>query len=260
MPATAELIEAIPIILSLILIEGLLSVDNALAIAAMASHLPEKQQKLALRLGIVGAYTFRGLCLVFVAWIQHNLWIKYFGAGYLIYLMCSHLTQSGHHEEGHKSMKGKGLWMTVCSIELMDLSLSIDNVIAAVALSNKLWVIITGVFLGILTLRLLAGYAIGLIKKFPVLGSTAFLLVGYVGFLLLFELITHIHLGAFGKFAGILAITFATIWYSKSAVLQKMFGPFVRATLVPMRWFSQSVGLLTWPITFLISKMRPTAS
>lgn len=260
MPATAEIIEAIPIILSLIMIEGLLSVDNALAIAAMASHLPTNQQKLALRLGIVGAYAFRGLCLVFVVWIQHNLWIKYFGAAYLLYLMCSHLTQTAHHEEGHKSMKGKSLWMTVCSIELMDLSLSIDNVIAAVALSNKLWVIITGVFIGILTLRLLAGYAIGLIKKFPVLNRTAFLLVGYVGCLLLFELITHIHLGAFGKFAGILAITFATIWYSKSFTLQKVFGPAVKAALIPMRWFAQSISMLTWPITFLISKMRPSTN
>ena len=54
-----ELSEATLIILSLILLEGLLSVDNALAIAAMASHLPEKQQKLALKLGIIGAYVFR---------------------------------------------------------------------------------------------------------------------------------------------------------------------------------------------------------
>ena len=38
-----EIIEAIPIIISLIVIEGLLSVDNALAIAAMASHLPGKE-------------------------------------------------------------------------------------------------------------------------------------------------------------------------------------------------------------------------
>jgi len=42
-PTSAELIDAIPIIISLIIIEGLLSVDNALAIAAMANHLPESR-------------------------------------------------------------------------------------------------------------------------------------------------------------------------------------------------------------------------
>jgi hypothetical protein len=44
LPTSAALIEALPVIVSLIIIEGLLSVDNALAIAAMANHLPERQE------------------------------------------------------------------------------------------------------------------------------------------------------------------------------------------------------------------------
>jgi len=58
------LVEAIPVIISLIVIEGLLSVDNALAIAAMASHLPGRQTYSALRVGIIGAYVFRGRALL----------------------------------------------------------------------------------------------------------------------------------------------------------------------------------------------------
>src|SRR6266702_4062332 len=53
LPSGPELIEAVPIIVSLIVIEGLLSVDNALAIAAMASHLPGRQKYHALKLGLV---------------------------------------------------------------------------------------------------------------------------------------------------------------------------------------------------------------
>ena len=60
MPTSAAVIEAMPVIVSLIIIEGLLSVDNALAIAAMANHLPGKQKYMALKLGIIGAYFFRG--------------------------------------------------------------------------------------------------------------------------------------------------------------------------------------------------------
>ena len=50
--------QAVPVIISLVIIEGLLSVDNALAIAAMARHLPEAQRIRALRFGIIGAYFF----------------------------------------------------------------------------------------------------------------------------------------------------------------------------------------------------------
>ena len=78
-PTVPELIQAIPVIISLIVIEGLLSVDNALAIAAMAKHLPGKQKYLALKYGILGAYHFRGLCMWGAAWIIANTWLKIVG-------------------------------------------------------------------------------------------------------------------------------------------------------------------------------------
>lgn len=249
----SELVEGLPIILSLVVIEGLLSVDNALAIAAMASELPEKQRRLALQLGILGAYLFRALALAFVGWIISNPWVKIFGAAYLIYLMCAHLTKE-HKKKGQLGAPKKaGLWMTVLSIELMDLSLSVDNVVAAVALSNKLWLVCTGVFIGILALRFLAGACIGLIGKYPVLSSTAFLLVGYVGFLLLFEMASHYEIGSLGKFAGIVAIVLATIAYERNAWLKTVLAPVIRAALVPMRIVSQGVEGVFWPLRCLFS-------
>jgi YkoY family integral membrane protein len=121
------------VIVSLVLIEGLLSVDNALGIAAMASHLPKHQQKAALRWGLIGAYLFRGIALALVSWLMHNEWVKWFGAIYLIYLACDHLQfKKNVHEESAASAAaktaGKGFIATICSIELMDLSLSLDNV------------------------------------------------------------------------------------------------------------------------------------
>ena len=92
LPSSAELIDSFPIILSLIIIEGLLSVDNALAIAAMANHLPEKQKYLALKFGIIGAYLFRGICLYFAAEIIEHPSLKLCGAAYLVYLMSEHFT------------------------------------------------------------------------------------------------------------------------------------------------------------------------
>ena len=151
MLAFSEIIEDLRSIVSLVVIEGLLSVDNALAIAAVASHLPKPQQQLALKLGIIGAYLFRGLALFFVARIIANPWLKLVGSAYLIYLMASNLTEDGD-DEGHEGSGTKrhppGLLATIIQIELMDLALSLDNVVAAVALDKRLWVVCTGVFIG----------------------------------------------------------------------------------------------------------------
>lgn len=238
-----ELSEATLIILTLILLEGLLSVDNALAIAAMANHLPPKQQKLALKLGIIGAYAFRGLVIVFAAWLMNNEWVKWLGAAYLVYLAAKHLS-GAHHEEGHEHVKKKkgGLVSAVIGIELMDLSLSIDNVIVALATVNKsvhipkehhIWVVCIGVFIGILALRLVAGWCLGIIKKFPVLTQTAFLLVGYVGLLFMGEMTAeHYHIDLPNtmiiKFGGIFGILILSLYYDRNEGMKELLRPAVR--------------------------------
>lgn len=273
MITSQELIDAIPVIVSLIIIEGLLSVDNALAIAAMASHLPEKQKVNALRFGILGAYIFRGLTLWAVAWIISNPWIKWIGAAYLIYLMCSHLTQEEEGgDEGGSARHVPNFWLTVLQIEIMDLSLSIDNVVAAVALSKQLWIVITGVFIGIAALRLLAGVCIKLIEKFPILGKTAFLLVGYVGCLLVVEQTSEalghpVHIGSVGKFIGICIIVAITIIYDSSPGLKRVLQPLVTAGLAVMGVFSKIFEVILWlpkqvfhSVGSLVMRRRPTSA
>ncbi len=254
-PSLAEIAGALPVIISLIIIEGLLSVDNALAIAAMASHLPKSQQELALKLGIFGAYLFRGICMALAGWIIENPWLKIGGAAYLIYLMCNHFTKSkgGESESSEGGGGGRGLLSTIVAIEIMDLSLSVDNVVAAVAMSPKLWVVCTGVFIGILALRFVAGACIKLIAKFPILEESAFLLIGYVGLILVFELLSDphsglqvlpgpIHVSALQKFMGIAVILTLSLIYSKSPRLQMSLAPFFRFAALPMRGVSRLVG------------------
>lgn len=257
MPSGPEFVSALPTIYSLILIEGLLSVDNAMAIASMASALPVYQQKLALRYGIIGAYAFRFLCLFFVGWIISNQWIKAFGAMYLIYLACSHLTQEEEEEQNHTAVKaGKGLFATIMAIEIMDLSLSLDNVVAAVALDKRLWVVCTGVFIGILALRFVAGYCIKLIEKFPVLKKTAFLLVGFVGCILIVELSLehqhiHFHINSFQKFIGIVLITGACIWYDHTPLGRKVLEPVVMVGMPVLRMVNAVLGMCMLPFILL---------
>jgi len=262
LPTSAALIEALPVIVSLIIIEGLLSVDNALAIAAMANHLPGRQKYLALKFGIIGAYFFRGLCLAFAAWIIENPWLKICGAAYLVYLMCDHFRGSEDSKSADISkIAQRGFFGTIAAIEIMDLSLSVDNVVAAVAMSPKLWVVCTGVFIGILALRFVAGACIRLIEKFPILEHTAFILVGYVGFILVYELLSDphsglqilpgpVHVTTWQKFIGIVVIIGISISYMRSPLVRQAIRPLLRLLRMPMNAVAGFVSLILMVLFF----------
>lgn len=243
--------DAAPIIISLIIIEGLLSVDNMLAIAALASQLPEKQKKTALRMGLAGAYVFRIVALFFAGFIMANEWVKFLGAFYLIHLMADHFRDyAAEHDEdpATKAMTPHAFWPTVISIQLMDLSLSVDNVVAAVAMSPDIRVVCLGVFLGLLTLWMFASVSLKLVEKFPILQHTAFLLIGYVGVILLAEMTvgyflhTHLHVTAAQKFIGIVLIMALSLLYDRSAAVQKVFDPIFKITMVPVGIYAKVAG------------------
>ncbi len=265
------------VVMSLVLIEGLLSVDNALGIAAMAAHLPKHQQKPALRWGLIGAYTFRGLALVLVAWLMHNPWVKWFGAIYLIYLACEHLqlhTKAEGGDEGAKVAKtaGKSFIATIASIELMDLSLSLDNVVAAVSMVNNeqripeelhIWVVCLGVFIGIAALRFVAGWCISVIEKHPILSYTAFLLVGFVGLAFCLEMglalvDIHWHMGVIMKFCCIMFILALTLFYEKFDGLRNALHPAVTAFRFLCSLFARLVESIVMPWRFFRKKEHLT--
>ena len=267
----ASFVHALPVIMGLVLIEGLLSVDNALAIAAMASHLDEKQRAKAMNIGYIGAYGFRLVALLFASWIIHNHWVMLVGALYLVWLMCAHFAGQkdiGEDEGEAVNVHHRTFASTIAMISLMDLSLSVDNVVAAIALSPKdLWPVYVGVTIGIIALRLVAGLAIKMIVKYPVLEHTAFILIGYVGLLLLSELHFHDFFEARGplkvkilKFAGIILITVLTIAWSRIEVMQKVLNPILRVLLLPMNLVAALIGAvivaITWPFRWIWSAVK----
>lgn len=168
------------IILTLIIMEGVLSIDNAAVLATMVKHLPEAQRAKALKYWIIGAYAFRWLALFFAS-IIIQFWIfKLAGGLYLLYLAITHFTKPPHQDSVATSA-AKGFWATVVAVELMDMVFSIDNVLAAVAMSPKLWVVMVGVAIGILAMRFVAGGFIKLMEKFPALETSAYLVIGILG-------------------------------------------------------------------------------
>lgn len=185
------------VFLNILLIEIILSVDNAAVLAVIVNkNLSDPAQRSkALRYGILGAYIFRGLSLLFVSYIMYNpavgAWFKILGGLYLCYLFYTHLTPAADSvEEGanmgwlEKVCKMIGLnafWTTVIMVEFLDMVFSIDNLVAVVSLSSNITVVIAAVFLGILGMRFVAQYFSGLLLLYPSLENSAFIVILLLG-------------------------------------------------------------------------------
>ena len=201
---TENPLQAVFLVLGILLLEVILSFDNAAVLATMVKDLPKDQQDKALRYGILGAYVFRGIALVLVEHILEIWWLKPVGGLYLLYMAVSHFAKSSKAEIAQEVMETKksvlyrstvGLfgvfWSTVIAVEFMDIVFSIDNIFAVVAYTPNIYIICTGVFIGILAMRYVAKYFVILMDKYPFLEKSAFLVIGILGLKLCFALIVH---------------------------------------------------------------------
>lgn len=243
-------VSSLLIVGNLFLIESLLSVDNAAVLATMVMKLPERQRKRALKYGIVGAYVFRGVCLLLASYLINIWWLKGLGGLYLIYLAVEWVLKKrkGHKESGGKA-EGKlysitvgrlgAFWATVISVELMDVAFSLDNVFAAVAFSNNILIILTGVFIGILAMRFVAQGFVKLMEKYPFLEGAAFTVIGVLGLKLTLSLAEHFYPEA--RFTQILESHEAD-WVTSAITMAIFFVPVCTSVLfnVPRRRVKKS--------------------
>jgi YkoY family integral membrane protein len=182
----------------LILLEGLLSADNALVLAVLVLGLPRDQQKKALRYGILGAFGFRFLATMFAVYMIELAWVKLIGAAYLFWLPIQHFavadTETRRLPKPARAWLGLGaFWATVVKVELTDIVFAIDSILVAVAMSNKVWVVVTGGLLGILAMRMLIGQLLIVVQRYPPLVDGAFVIIAWVGIKLLVEYLHQIH-------------------------------------------------------------------
>ena len=194
------------IILTLILMECLLSVDNAVVLAAQTKVLPtKKEQEKSLFYGMWGAYIFRFIVIGIGTYLI-NFWeIKLAGSLYLFYLAFKFFYDQRHPQKAqaeekaegekiaqHSPKKGKHFlslfWRTVISIEAMDIVFSIDSVLAALAVSNNSVVVLIGGMIGILCMRGVAEIIIKLMDIIPELQPMAYVLIAIIALKLLVSL------------------------------------------------------------------------
>ena len=154
----------------LIVLEGVLSIDNALVLALLAKRLPKHQQARALTYGLVGAFVFRGIAIGTAAFLLQWRVVKLLGGGYLLWVAFSHLlsrkddseekltvdldenptlidAETGlelSEKEQEQELRARsaiasgrpkevGFWSTVVVIEMTDIAFAIDSILAAIA-------------------------------------------------------------------------------------------------------------------------------
>lgn len=210
---TAIVLEYLWVLIILIGLEGILAADNALVMAIMVKHLPEKQRRKALFYGLAGAVILRFAALFIISFLV-NIWqIQAIGAAYLLFLSINHLVQTylAHRANGKekefKPKKQSGFWMTVLKVEIADIAFAIDSILAAFALAIALpetslpaiggmdgaqfLVIFFGGLIGVIIMRFAATLFVQLLHKRPALETAAFAIVGWVGVKLVLITLAH---------------------------------------------------------------------
>jgi YkoY family integral membrane protein len=204
----------------LVILEGLLSADNALILG-----LPRADQKKALRYGLVGAFAFRiGATLLATYLIRIGI-VKLAGGLYLLYLSFGHFFGGGE-EDRHRIQPARpwlglpALWGTVVKVELVNIAFSVDSILVAVAMSKKLWVVLAGGLLGIIAIRVVIGRLLTLVRRYPAIVDGAFIIIAWVGLKLLIEYLhaegwVAFEINRWLSFALIAAIFLASYAYAR---------------------------------------------
>ena len=186
-----EVLSLLPV---LILLELVLSADNAVALAAIArSSRQAEQERLALNIGIGLAMVLRVGLIVLAQWVLQNSWVQLLAAAYLIWLFVSHLMERGDNTNDESSREPespkRNLVQTVLLLGFTDLAFSIDSVAAAVAVSDQILLISAGALIGIVALRFTSALFIRWLDEFPRLETAGFLSVAFVALRLLIHVL-----------------------------------------------------------------------
>src|SRR4051812_46950344 len=208
----------------LVVLEGVLSIDNALVLGLLARRVPKALRARALSYGLIGALVFRIVAIALAGLLLQWRLPKLIGGLYLIYVAIKHfiwpekehveeqLDRAAHEsleddigEEERISTHSKLFWQTVIAIELTDIAFAVDSIVAAIAMVSsapkpqnqalhpKLWLVVVGGFVGVIAMRFAAAMFIKLIDKFPRFELSAYLLVLVIGLKLTLDYLFNGH-------------------------------------------------------------------
>ena len=214
-------------LITLAALDIVLGIDNLVFIAILADRLPEHQRSKARRIGLALALITRLMLLATLAWIvgltQPFVTIGEFGLSWRDVILIGgglclivKATKEIHNEvEGEPEDKGPGRTGTtfmsvVTQIAIIDIIFSLDSVITAVGMADKLWVMVVAVIAAVIVMLVASDALANFISAHPTvkLLALSFLLLigtmliadgmhfhipkGYVYFALAFSVMTEV--------------------------------------------------------------------
>jgi predicted tellurium resistance membrane protein TerC len=190
--------EHIIALVTLILLEVVLGLDNIIFISIIAGRLPPNQQKKARRWGILLAMVLRLGLLTVISYILQlqgeilNLFgnsisskdlILILGGLFLLYKASSEIYQKLEGEEGEesKNVKSNSFRSVIIQILILDLVFSIDSIITAVGMVDELWIMYAAVIITVIVMLVAAEPISRFINQHPafkILALSFLLLIG----------------------------------------------------------------------------------
>jgi len=162
----------------IILINIVLSGDNAVVIAMASRSLPPAQQKKAIIFGSVGAIVLRVVLTFFAVYLLTLPYLKLVGAALLLWIGVGLL----QGEDGEENLEGhSGLFAAIKTIVVADLVMSLDNVVGvAAAAKGNIPLLVFGLVISIPLIIFGSTIILKLMSRFPVIITAGAALLGWV--------------------------------------------------------------------------------
>jgi len=192
-------------LITLIVLELVLGVDNIIFISILAGKLPQDQQKSARSTGIALAVVTRILLLLSLRWIisldepfvtlpllnigisGHDL-ILIAGGLFLLWKSTHEIHQKLEGVEGEASARVAGsFWNVIIQIMLLDIVFSLDSVITAVGMVDELPIMIAAVVIAAIVMVFTAGPISKFVEDHPTIKMLALSFLLMIGFTLIVE-------------------------------------------------------------------------
>lgn len=191
-------------LLTLVVMEIVLGIDNIIFVSILADKLPKNQQAQARKIGLSLALLMRIGLLFSITWIisSTNDLFSIAGHGYsgrdlillagglfLIAKSTSEIHGKIEGEEDHETTGGKRLTLrsAIIQIILLDIVFSFDSILTAIGLVDNVWIMIIAVIISMIVMLMSAKGISDFVNKHPTIKMLALSFLLMIGFMLVVE-------------------------------------------------------------------------
>ena len=169
-------------LLKIIIIDLLLSGDNAVVIALACRSLPPKQQKWGIIIGAGAAVVLRIVFASSITLLMTTPYLKLIGGVLLLWIAVKMVREEAGDESGPSVVAAVSLWSAIRVIAVADAAMSLDNVIAiAGAAKDSVLLIVLGLLISIPLIVAGSTLVMKLMTRYPIVILIGGALLGWVG-------------------------------------------------------------------------------